>query len=318
MQSSAVYKLATRGSKLALWQAYFTQEHLKTIGLTTEIKTITTSGDRWKNKALSEIGGKGVFVKELEEALLANNADIAVHSLKDLAAKTRKPFVLPCVFSRHPANDLIIFSPKWHDKLKSASRSEWVAEDFKKLGPLVIGTGSVRRIALLNEASSGIRTVAIRGNVDTRLAKLRENNWDAIVLSQAAIYRLPLAKDYPNFVLDASWFVPCAAQGVIAIESLEDHFLVPFLEKLSCRDTEKLIAIERGVLAYCGGDCNLPVGVHATVQDQKIKCDFVIFSGDGKSLRLSIEEDASNSAELITKSIWELLQKRGIETYLPK
>lgn len=316
MQSPVIYKLATRGSKLALWQAHFAQEQLQTLGLKIEIKSITTSGDRWKNKPLSEIGGKGVFVKELEEALLAKEADIAVHSLKDLAAKTPKLFQLPCVFPRHPANDVIIFSPKWLAKLKDSSKGPWLAEDLRKLGSLVIGTGSVRRIALLKDASAQISTVPIRGNVDTRLAKLRENDWDAIILSQASIYRLPLAEDYPNFVLDASWFVPCAAQGVIALETLETSPLALHIQKLSCKITEKKVAIERGILANCGGDCNLPVGVHVTLVDGKIKCDIAVFSRNGKSLRLTVEEDQAKSAEQITKSIWELLEGRGVRTYL--
>src|SRR5689334_10642829 len=123
------YKLGTRGSPLALWQAHYVQEKLKTAGISTEIQVIKTSGDRMKDKALSEIGGKGVFVKELEEALLSQQIDLAVHSLKDLPAEISKPFALPSYLPRHPAEDVMIFSPQWQGRLKDLSRESWHLED---------------------------------------------------------------------------------------------------------------------------------------------------------------------------------------------
>lgn len=313
---SSKYKLASRGSLLALWQANFASEKLAADNIMAEILTVRTTGDKNKETPLAEIGGKGVFVKELEQALLSKTADIAVHSLKDLPAQTRKPFALPCYFARHPAQDMIIFAPSWAKKLEGANKEHWQANDLRKLGPLKIGTGSLRRESLLNEASPQIRTVAIRGNVDTRLANLKEGKWDAIILAKASIHRLSISKEFPHFTLDGSWFIPCAGQGALVVETLDNHPLIPQLRALTHPETETAVSIERKILAFLGGDCNLPVGVHVFVRQGELCCDLVVYNTEGRALRMYITQgeavDGNEFAELICGE----LHHAGVEAFL--
>ncbi len=316
MTGSHVYKLATRGSKLALWQAHFVQEKLASNGIRSELMIVKTSGDHQKEKPLAEIGGKGVFVKELEQALLAKTADFAVHSLKDLPAETRKPFALPCFLARHPCEDVIIFSPSWIKKLTGASQEKWQAEDLQKLGALKIGTGSLRRESLLSEANPAIKTIAIHGNVDTRLAHLKAGKWDAIILARASIFRLPLGEEFPHFVLNSSWFIPCAGQGALVVETLAGSPLEGPLRQLSDPFTEQTVSIERKILAYLGGDCNLPAGVNVFLKNNELCCDTVIFNDDGQSLRMYLTQGQECSAEDFADLVWGELKHSGIESFL--
>lgn len=287
------YKILTRGSPLAMWQAKYVQDFLNKVGISTEIQIIKTTGDRIKDKSLQEIGGKGVFIKEIEQALIQKKGDFGVHSLKDLAAEVKSPFALPCFFSRHPAEDLLIFHPSWSPKLKELPET-LRKEDFQKLGDLRIATGSLRRSCLLKEANSNTQILPMRGNIETRLRKLKEENHDAIVLSKAAIHRMGLSEEYPSFTLDPSWFVPCAGQGVIAIECLEDHPLREKLTKLSDKKTEEFVNLERKILAYLGGDCTLPVGVHTFEEGSKTRCNLVIFKDGRSPFKLSIQRENSS------------------------
>lgn len=311
------YKLASRGSKLALWQAHFVQEMLNKANIHTEVEVIKTSGDKNQSAPLSEIGGKGVFVKELEQALLAKTADLAAHSLKDLPAVTRKPFALPCYVARQPSEDMIVFNSTWVKKLAHASKEDWTAEDIQKLGALKIGTGSLRRESLLHEANPQIKTVSIRGNVDTRISNLKEGKWDAIILAKASLYRLPeLVKDLPHFTLNASWFVPCAGQGALVIETLEDHKLNDALRALNDEKTETVVSVERKILAHLGGDCNLPVGVHVFYRDKELCCDVVVFNEEGRAMRMYITQGESTSADEFTEMIWGEMHQAGVEKFL--
>lgn len=311
-----IYKLATRGSALALWQAHFVQENLKKHHISSEVHIVKTSGDKYKNKTIASIGGKGVFVKELEEELLSHSVDLAVHSLKDLPAETRKPFTLPCYFPRHPSQDVIIFSPQWESRLRGAHEKEWQMEDVRNLGALKVGTGSLRRECLLHEANPKIKTVSIRGNVDTRLAKLKEGQWDAIVLAKAAIHRLPIVEGFPHFTLDSSWFVPCAGQGVIVAETLETHELAIALKKFSDPKAETMVTIERKILAFLGGDCNLPVGVHVFYRHHELCCDLVVFNKEGAAMRMYVTQGESKDAFEFSELIWGELQHAKVDKFL--
>ena len=311
------HKLATRGSKLALWQAHFVGDILEKAGVATELMIVKTSGDKNKDMPLSEIGGKGVFVKELEHALVNEEAELAVHCLKDLPAETRKPFDLPMYLKRHPAEDVIVFNPSWASKLSHLDPEQsWQAETIKTLGVLRVGTGSLRRESLLKEANPDIQTIAIRGNVDTRLAKLKEGNWDAIILAKASIYRLPLDKEFPCFTLDRSWFVPCAGQGALVVETLDRSSLRHRLQALSDARTEMAVTVERKILAYLGGDCNLPVGVHVFENDSELCCDVVIYNDDGKSMRMYVRQGEAQGAAQFAELIWNELRQTGVESFL--
>lgn len=308
-----MYKIASRGSALALWQLNFAKEQLSQAGISSETLIVKTSGDKFQNTPLHEIGGKGVFVKELEQALISKQADFAVHSLKDLPAQTREPFALPCYFPRDPSEDLMIFNPTWKERLKSANSQAWNADDVRALGPLKVGTGSLRREALLHEVNSKIKTVAIRGNVDTRLKRLKDGEWDAIILSKAALHRLSIADEFPCFTLDASWFVPCAGQGVIVVETLQTHPLVSELKKLSDHKTETTVSIERKVLAFLGGDCNVPIGVHVFYKDHELCCDLAVFNSEGEVKRMYLTQDASSD---FAEMICEELQNSKIKEFI--
>ncbi len=316
MTEAVIHKLATRGSKLALWQANFVCEKLNKHGIFSELNIIKTSGDRQQHIALSEIGGKGVFIKELEQALLAKTADLAVHSLKDLPAETRKPFALPCFMPRHPCEDLILFSPSWKKKLDAMPKGEWGAEELRTLGPLRIGTGSLRRECLLKEANPAIKTIAIRGNVDTRLNNLKEGQWDAVVLARAAIERLGIGEDFPRFILNSSWFVPCAGQGAVVVETLANHSLAQVLSKLSDAKTEQAVTIERKILARLGGDCNLPAGVHVFSRDKELCCDVVLFNDKGHALRMYLTQGMEHNADDFEEMIWSELCHFEVESFL--
>lgn len=313
---SSNFKLATRGSKLALWQANYVMEKLTALGVHTEIQIVKTSGDKLKDKPLSEIGGKGVFVKELEYALLDKTADLAVHCLKDLPAVTRKPFILPCYLTRHPSEDVIIFNPSWATKLKGAQGENIQAEVLQNLGSLKVGTGSLRRESLLSEASPQIRTVAIRGNVDTRLANLKAGQWDAIILGKASIHRLALPPEFPWYTLDPSWFIPCAGQGALVVETLEDHPLQDALASLNDPATETAVNVERKILAFLGGDCNLPAGVHVFSSGGELCCDVVVFNSEGRAMRMYITQGEAADSHEFAELIWGELSHAGVEEFI--
>lgn len=299
------YVIATRGSKLALWQAEFVREKLKPLGISAQLHVVKTSGDMVQDRPLHEMGGKGVFVKEIEIALLNGEADLAVHSLKDLPAEVQKPFTLPSILARHPAYDVILFSKTWEKRF--GVKEVLDAEDFKDLDGLNVGTGSLRRSWLFQSVNPQIIALPLRGNIDTRINRLRGEAFDAIVLAGASIFRLPLVKDLACYTLNPAWFVPCAAQGALAIETLEDHPLVGKLRHLSDLSTEKLVAIERRVLALLGADCNLPVGVHAFAEGDSIRCRAVIFSDQGKESRVESVFSRTATVEDCAQEVFQAL-----------
>jgi hydroxymethylbilane synthase len=256
--------IATRGSKLALWQADYVASLLAQRGVQTEKLVIKTTADRIQDRFLHELGGKGLFVKELEEALVEKHADLAVHSLKDMTASLQAPFVLAAIMKRHSPYDAIIFRPdvvaKSPDRLPRGR--DVTAATIAAIRPLTIGTGSLRRQSLLEIAAPGLEVVGIRGNVDTRLAKLHGGAWDAIILAEASLERLGI-KDVEARRLAPDWFIPSASQGALAIETRADDELAGWLgAELGCAATTLHVGIERALLARLGGDCNMPFACH--------------------------------------------------------
>lgn len=260
------FRLASRGSMLALWQAHYVADKLKNTGATTEIIVMKTTGDRVQDRFLHEIGGKGLFVKELEQALLEQGADLAVHSLKDMPAQVKRPLILPAILERHSPYDLLILGKKLGDLLRR-KHGEAVffrpltPETLQSLGSCTIATGSLRRQAMLARFAPKIQTTPIRGNVDTRLRKLDEGTWDGMILAEASLDRLQLKKDRATIRLDLDWFIPCASQGALAIETIADSPASLFTRAvLNHPETEAAVAVERRVLALLGGDCTMPFG----------------------------------------------------------
>ena len=215
--------IASRGSKLALIQANMLVKELENRKLSSTIHIIKTLGDQNTAQPLHEIGGKGVFIKELEEALFTKKAAIAVHSLKDLPAQTLSPFKLSCFLPRTHCRDVILIRSHYlHKRGVKTLPTVLRKEHLKTLGAAIVGTGSLRRSGFLKEASNLLTIVPIRGNVDTRIAKLISGKFDAIILSEAATHRLSISTcpDFQLHILDPGWFIPSAGQGTVVAETL--------------------------------------------------------------------------------------------------
>lgn len=271
--------LVTRGSPLALWQADFVTSLLADRGVKADRLIVKTTADRVQDRFLHEMGGKGLFVKELEEALLDGRADLAVHSLKDMPAVVPEPFTLASVLKRHACTDLMIFRADIGRKLSPPA--VLTAADAKALGPLVVGTGSLRRQALFKRYAPELVTQGVRGNVDTRLRKLDEGHWDALVLAEASLDRLSLKPGRIVSRLASDWFIPCAAQGALAIEARANDPFGDWLGTLGDSATTLSVGIERGVLARLGGDCTLPFGCLVKVDGNQITGEAAVFTREG-------------------------------------
>jgi hydroxymethylbilane synthase len=278
---------ASRGSPLALWQANYVKDLLTDKGHEIEIKTWKTTGDIVQDRFLHEIGGKGLFIRELEDAMRRGEADFAVHSLKDLPARIPDGFNLTAVLKRHTSTDVMIFSESFY-KHTGLTPGQMIDEKtLKSFGPIRIATSSLRRSSLLRGVSSEISTVPVRGNVDTRLKKLESEGWHAIILAQASIERLNIQNIHAH-TIEPSWFVPCAGQGALAIETLSANPAAAALKSLECEMTRLAVDIERSVLARLGGDCTMPFGCHVTADPRKngnLLGRAVVLNTDGSAAR---------------------------------
>ncbi|HET9237382.1 MAG TPA: hydroxymethylbilane synthase [Oligoflexus sp.] len=259
MNQTRKVRIATRGSQLALWQANHVSSLLQARGLNTELNIIKTTGDRVQDRFLHEIGGKGLFVRELEEAMKGGTADIAVHSLKDLPARIPAGFQLAAILPRHIPQDALIFNPKSLARLKVPEQKFLSKADLKNMGPMTIATASLRRQSLLKGLGPQINLVPVRGNVDTRIRKLNEGDWDGLILAGASLERLSL-DHLPHRLLADEWYVPCAAQGALTIETPADSPFTKDLAALSDATTYACATMERMILEKLGGDCTMPFG----------------------------------------------------------
>jgi hydroxymethylbilane synthase len=253
--------IATRESQLALWQARHVQARLEQLGHTVSLLGMTTRGDQILDRALSKVGGKGLFVKELESALEDGRADLAVHSLKDVPMDLPEGFALGCVMEREDPRDA------------------WVSNRFSSLAALphgaVVGTSSLRRVVLLRDcfarlARPDIRIEPLRGNVNTRLRKLDEGVFDAIVLAVAGLKRLGL-EDRIRHAFEPAQMLPAAGQGALAIEVMagrEDLLLA--LAPLTHQPSWLAVTAERAVSREMGGSCSMPLAAHAVWQGESL------------------------------------------------
>ena len=243
--------IATRESRLALWQAEHVKALLQARGHTVELLGMTTQGDQILDRSLSKVGGKGLFVKELEVALEEGRADIAVHSLKDVPMELPEGFALACVMEREDPRDAFV-SPRFAniDALPQGA---------------VVGTSSLRRQVLLQALRPDLKIEPLRGNLDTRLRKLDEGEYDAIVLAAAGLKRLGLASRI-RATFAATAMLPAAGQGALGIEvrnSRQD--LIDALAPLSHQGTWLTVAAERAVSRAMGGSCSMPLAAHGTL-----------------------------------------------------
>lgn len=256
--------IGSRGSKLALWQANHVKSRLEELGEECRIEVISTSGDRFQSGPLKEIGNKGLFTKEIEDALLESRIDIAVHSLKDMPTGLPEGLQITATPEREDARDAMIGR-----KLADLPRGGRV------------GTGSLRRIAQLQAARPDLVVEGIRGNVDTRLRKLDEGQFDAIVLAVAGLNRLGWAERIAEH-LRVELMCPAVGQGSLAIETrADDGPAVRACLRLDHVATHVCITAERAILAVLGGGCQVPIGAHATVADGTIHLRAIVISPDG-------------------------------------
>lgn len=295
--------IATRESLLALWQAKYVQHRLeeKYPGLTVELLPVTTKGDQILDRPLVEIGGKGLFIKELEVILLEGKADIAVHSLKDMTAECPKGLGIAAVTSREDPRDA------------------FVSHKYKTLEELPlhakVGTSSLRRQAQLLHKRPDLEIESLRGNVQTRLRHLDEGNFDAIILAAAGLKRLGLADRISSYI-STEESIPAAGQGVMAIEArIDDTETLALLSFLHDKEVASCIRTERAFLAKVGGDCKVPAGIFTVpTEGNQLEAHAFIASPDGKVLYRSSRKGTAAEAETIGQSLaQELLDDGGRE-----
>lgn len=290
-------RAATRGSPLALWQ---TRHVAGLLSRTVDEVVVSTVGDRKSDVPIHTMGGKGVFVKEVQAAVLDGRADFAVHSGKDLPAETPDGLVLVAVPARADARDALVGSA-WAD-LPTGAR---------------VATGSVRRRAQLAWHRTDLVFSELRGNIQTRLGKLESGGFDAIVMAAAAIDRLELSLEVTVDRLDPALMVPQVAQGALAIECRSDDAdTIATLAAIEDADTRRVVDAERAFLSELGGDCDLPAGAHAvTTADGEVEMEGMLSSLDGRVLIR--ERRVGDDPDMLGRSIARhLLDDAGGSTLL--
>ncbi|HEY2433762.1 MAG TPA: hydroxymethylbilane synthase [Vicinamibacterales bacterium] len=264
-------RIGTRGSALALWQAHAVASRLAGRGVTTEIVTYKTSGDRLQDAPLTDVGTKGLFVKELEDALLQGAIDVAVHSAKDMSVTLPEGLTVVAVLPREDPRDALV--------LPGAPPAAGLAEIEAMLGDApAIGTGSIRRSAQLQARWPRARFAPIRGNVDTRLRKLDEGGFDALVLAAAGLRRL----GHPGRItlaLDPADCLPAPSQGIVAIEARANAPAV--LAALNDGEAFASFRAERALVSALGGGCQLPLGALATHRNGALEMEAVVIAPGG-------------------------------------
>jgi hydroxymethylbilane synthase len=250
--------IGSRGSDLALWQAHHIQDLLQDLGCETEIKIITTKGDRIQDLSFDKIEGKGFFTKEIEDALLNRDIDIAVHSHKDLETAQPTGLKIASIPGREDSRDSLLI----REDLASAN------DVFQLSHGAVVGTSSIRRKTQLLHHAPHLNVIDLRGNVPTRIQKLREKKYDAIVLAAAGLARLKVDLTGLRVIqLDPALFVPAPAQGALGIQIREvDEELATILAKTNDKEAQRNVEVERTLLNKLQGGCHLPFGAHCTGQ----------------------------------------------------
>ncbi len=288
--------VGTRGSKLALRQTQIVVDAMREAnpGHEFSIKTIRTTGDTVWDKPLAQIGGKGLFVKEIEEELVRGDIDIAVHSMKDLPAELAEGLVIGAVMAREDPRDAFIST-----RLRSISELH---------GGCRVGTGSVRRKAQLGRYREGIQIVPLRGNVDTRIRKLTAEKLDGIILAAAGIRRLGLEKLITEIV-PADIMVPTAGQGAIGIEIRRGDDAAGLLGAIDHDRTHREVAIERAVQAAVGGGCSIPLGIHARIEGDHIDLSLSLGNEDGAILVHEKLSEKDGSEEVLIAAASKVLLK---------
>jgi hydroxymethylbilane synthase len=293
-------RLGTRKSKLALWQANFVKEKLEALGCKVELVPITTTGDKILDAPLAKIGGKGLFVKEIENALLAGEIDLAVHSLKDVPMIIPEGLTLSAITEREEPYDVLI------------------SRNGKKLEELpsgaVVGTSSLRRQVQIKRRRGDLKVEILRGNVDTRLRKLKEGLYDAIVLAYAGVKRMGFSGEISQVLKD---FIPAVGQGSLAIETrVEDERVINFVKVLNHQESWLRAVCERAFLRELQGGCQVPIGAYAWIEGDRIKIKGFISDLEGERFLEGYEEGSLQEAEEVGKRLAQRLLRKGGEEIL--
>lgn len=297
--------IGSRGSKLALLYAHKAKESLlnntSLIADDIQIKEIVTKGDQVQDKRLSEVGGKGLFSKNIEKELLDNKIDIAVHALKDMPAIETEGLITNCFLERNDPREVFI------------SREGSKISAIKKNA--IIGTSSFRREFQINKLRKDLKCKLIRGNVDTRLKKLNEGQYDGIILSIADLKSLKLENCITQ-IFSTEEIIPSAGQGIIALQSRkEDKEINLILEKINNEQSKLRALAERGVLKILEGDCETAVGVHSEIIEDKITLKAELFSLDGSQRFYEKSTDVIQNAENLGLNLGKILKIKSKNSY---
>ena len=298
--------IGSRGSKLALIYAEKAREkilkHSKDFGIEEVIiKEIITMGDQVQDQRLSEVGGKGLFSKTIEVELLEKKIDIAVHALKDMPSEETKGLLTDCFLERNDPREILI--SKDNKDLKDLASNS------------IIGTSSFRREFQIKKIRDDLDCKLIRGNVDTRIRKLNENLYDAIILSYAGIDSLGLNQNISQ-TFSTSEIIPCAGQGVIALQCRDnDEGLIELLKKVDHQSTHSSIKAERNVLKVLEGDCETAVGAFANIEGDKINLEVELFSLDGSKRFYLKSSESIDKAEELGIEMGKTLKKMSNNSY---
>ncbi len=298
--------IATRASRLALWQAHHVRDRLLALypGCVIELLDMTTRGDQILDRTLSKVGGKGLFVKELETALLDGRAHLAVHSLKDVPVDLGPPFALAAVMDREDPFDAL------------------VSNHYARLEDLpdgaVVGTSSLRREAQLRERFPRLQVQPLRGNLDTRLAKLDRGEYAAIILAAAGLRRLGLAERI-RAVLPPEHSLPAAGQGALGIEIMADRMDVrTWLAPLVCERSSACTLAERAVSRALGGSCQVPLAAYARESDGRLVLRALVAEPDGSRILRAEAEGPIIQAEALGAQVAQALLDQGADAILAR
>ena len=301
--------IGSRGSALALWQANWAKRKLASAypDFSVEIEVIKTEGDRLSETPVSQIGGKEVWTKEIEHALLSGSIDLAVHSLKDLPTRLPEGLILGAISEREDVRDVLV------------SKNNQVFWDLPE--GATVATGSLRRQAQLKHVRPDLNFVGIRGNVDTRVKKLETENLDGIILAAAGLKRLGLGDRIAEFI-DPDICLPAPGQAALGIEIREgDERITDLVGVLNCVETQQAVTAERAMLAALGGDCGIPIGGYAAVD--KASIDVLILSGvvatpDGRQVISQRIEGQASYAEQLGVRVAKGLIEQGAREILDR
>ncbi len=297
-------RIGTRSSALALWQAEWVKSELekKYPGLSVTLTKIKTTGDKILDVPLAKVGGKGLFVKEIEEAMLANEIDIAVHSMKDVPTFFPDGLHLSCITKREDPRDALL------------SRNKVKFKDLPKGAN--VGTSSLRRQAQLMTVRPDFVIHQLRGNVDTRLRKLKEGQYDAIILAAAGVKRLGLAENVSEYI-DPSISLPAIGQGALGIECrMDDRELNDMIAFFNHADTRVCVTGERALLRRLEGGCQVPIACYGEMKDGSLLLTGLVASVDGKRIVKDVISGPPDKADKLGVTLAETLLSRGADVIL--